>query len=753
AGLTVHLTPRRFVERPHSGWAFIYSAAFAISIPAILEIVFRIPVNAYLPPDQISGKLTLIYLLSAIPFYLAGLVFSGLFATYPGRMGKLYAWDLFGAGAGAILIILLMNLVGGESAPFYISALGFGAAALLGGKRWKTGLTLTVAALVLGLSNPDVGWLRILYSKGQPITNLEARYNRWNSFSRIMVIPYKLGTDAAPQTWCPSPNYLDLLPHRNPTGSKDENFLSIMIDDGASTPVVPFPGRDLNRVRYLKYDLTSLSHRLRGSGTTLVIGSGGGRDVLTGLAFGAERVDAVDINPLIFEAMNGPICEYAGDLYHHPQVKAYTSEGRAFARNHPRTYDLVQIAMIDTWAATTAGAYSLTENNLYTVEAFQDYIHALKPGGIISFTRFIFTPPRQALRLASIFLEAARREGITHPERCILVAKYESLATLMFKTEPFTSEEIHNFYADLKDLGFHLVYAPDSQPDPYFRRLVNDPNRIDFYRQYPYDIAPPTDDRPFFFNMLKMKNFLRVFEEREGQRFNYYATYTLVVVVIISILATLVFLVAPTALGRAGLERFPGQVHLLLYFIAIGLSYLMVESALLQRFVLLLEHPAYAASGVIAGLLISSGLGSYGWGKTREDRRGKLLNLGFTVIAFGLLFHIMFGSALIHAAIQWPMGVKILISILLIAPLGLVMGIPLPAGITAAGRYGPGTVAWCWALNGAASVVVSSLAVAIAMTRGFRITLTVSLATYLLAYLFISLFIRRQAAAERQEGG
>ncbi len=729
-----HLMPQRFSFDNIGIWAGRWSAAYAVSIILALWIVFRIPVNAYFAPNQVAWKLTVIYILSAVPFYFAGLVISGLFAALPQRIGGLYAWDLIGAGLGAVMMLLLMNYAGGESAGIYIAATGFVASALLSDKkRWKLPIILSVIALILGITNPSVGWLRILYTKGQPLKGLDIRYNRWNSFSRIMAIPFRPGTETA-YTWAPSPNYpLPIMPH-----------FSIMIDDGASTPVLPFDGKDLTPIEYVKYDLTALGHRLHGYGETLVIGSGGGRDVLVGLMLGAKRVDAVDINPLIFDAMNGPLAPFNGNLFRHPKVKGIVAEGRAFARRHPGSYDLLQVAMIDTWAATVAGAYSLSENTLYTVEAFEDYLNALKPGGILTFTRFFLYPPRQALRLVSIFLETADRMGIENPENCILVARFESLATLLFKREPFTEAEINKFKADLDDLGFDLIYAPDERPDKVFRTLIEIDDRTKFYRMYPFDITPADDNCPFFFNMLKMKDFLRVFELREGQKFNYYATYTLIVVLIISILATLLVLILPVLLKGGATIKFSGRWGLLLYFISLGLAYIMIEIALLQRFVLLLEHPAYAASGVVAGLLVSSGLGSMVWGRTDPVSRRRLLQIAFAFIGLALLFQVIFGSLVIHGLIHLSIFLKVLVAIVMIVPMGFAMGIPLPAGISVAGGRGSSTVAWCWALNGAASVVASSLAVALAMAYGFATVLGFAIVSYFSAYMLMMLIVLKR---------
>jgi len=734
AGLTVHKLPHKFRAETIGRWAPLWSSAYAVSLIVILLIAFRIPVNAYLAPDAIADRLAAIYILSAIPFYFAGLVFSGLFSSLPKIIGKLYAWDLIGAGVGAVIIIPLLNWAGGESGPFFIATAGLIAAALFTSSgKWKIPLGLALVALIFGFTNNSAHWLEIKYSKGQSLKGFDVKYNRWNSISRIMAIPFRPGTDAA-YTWAPSPNYpLPIMPH-----------LSLMIDDGAATPVLPFDGKDLGPINYLTNDLTSLAHRLHGDGKTLVIGCGGGRDVLTALMLGSKHVDAVDINPLIFDAMNGKLADFNGHLYHHPKVTGIVSEGRAFARRHPGEYDLLQVAMIDTWAATTAGAYSLSENSLYTIEAFEDYIRALKPGGMFTFTRFFFEPPRQTIKLVSLYLAAAERMGIAHPDSCILVAKYESLATVIFKKEPFTQKEISTFCSDLTNLGFDLVYAPNHRVNTYFKNLVESSNRDAFFARYAFDIRPNTDERPFFFNLLKMQDFLRVFEVKEGQRFNYYATYTLFVLLGLSALATIAVLILPTLFWGDKLEKYAGRGALLGYFIAIGLAYIMIETALLQRFVLFLEQPTYAASAVVAGMLIASGLGSMFWGITEGKRRPYLIKLAFIGIVVGMAVHIFLGYSLIHWLISLPLAVKTIIAALLVLPLGFVMGMPLPAALGAAGQKGSGTVAWCWAVNGAASVVASPLAVTIAMAKGFGSVMVIATICYMIAFwLLIRVLIGR----------
>lgn len=740
-GLTVHLKPQVFPREKVYDWSFWFSLGFSLFCVISLWVIFKIPVNAYSPIEDITPKLTAIYIISFIPFYFAGIVLAAIFSNFPEKMGQLYAFDLIGAGIGAVLVIPLMNIVGGESAVLYVSAIALVATSLLSGKRWKIALILGAVVLLLGFTNSHYNWIKIRYTKGMLVEDLDAVYDKWNSFSRVMVIPFRLGTDAAPQTWCPSPRYMHLVPTIPHKGVRHSDFFSIMIDDGASTPILPFDGKDYSKLQFLKYDLTSLAHRLRGDGVTLVIGSGGGRDVLTGLVLGAKRIDAVDINPLMFKILEGPLRDYSGDLFNHERVRGITAEGRAFARRNPLTYDLIQVAMIDTWASTTAGAYSLSENSLYTVEAFKDYLSALKPGGILSFTRFYFTPPREALRLASLFIETAEQLGMPDPSGSIMVAMYNDLSTLIFKKGSFSEEEIAQFTHDVEDMGFHLIYTPLFARDRNFHSLINARDKQAFYDNYPYDVSPPVDDSPFFFNMLKVRDFLKAFEEQEGLRFNYYATYTLVIVFILSIVATLVTLILPMLFQGAWVDKFPGRGYLLGYFVMIGLAYLLIEIALLQRFSLLLEHPAYAASAVIAGFLVSSGLGSLLWGNVSEDYRLKLFNGAFLTIILFMIIHIFGGGSLIYSIIHLPLWIKGIIAMLLILPLGFAMGIPLPAGITIAGQHSSSTVAWCWAVNGAASVLASSFAMVLAMSKGFSVVLKVGMFCYLMAFTFMSIII------------
>lgn len=731
SGLVVSGIPRRFRGEETHRWAPLYTSLFAFTLPLVLNIVFRIRVNPYLPPPEIGAQLSIIYIASTVPFFFAGLVICGLFSSAHQEMGRLYAGDLVGAALGAVLVIPFISWWGGETIVFFISALGLVAAFFFARFPQRPLFFLLICVMVaLGITNPAVGWVKMIYSKVYRLDQLDIRYNRWNAFSRVMVIPFRPGTDAA-YTWAPSPKYpLPAVEH-----------LSLMFDDGAASPVVPFDGVDLEKVRYLWYDLTALAHHLRGDGVTCIIGCGGGRDVLTAMLAGAKRVDAVDVNPLVFDAMNGVLATFSGNLYRHPNVRPIAAEGRSWARRHPNTYDLIQVAMIDTWAATVAGAYALSENSLYTVEAFKDFLRALKPNGLLTYTRFFFNPPRQALRLVSLYLKAAEELKIPHPEHNILVARHESLATLIFKNEPFTPEEVSLFHQSLWDLGFELVYSPVQRINPYFRALIESNSREDFYKRYPFDITPCTDERPFFFNLLKMKDFLQVFEIPEGQKFNYYATYILLVVLALSAIGTLMVLILPFLFGVVSLPPRWGM-KLGVYFLLIGLGYIAVETVIIQRFVLLLENPLTASGAVLAGILVSSGLGSYFYW-----RWGSPVDVGFLYKIFGLLLimlglHTFVGRFIIGQTLIFPTGVKVLLALALIFPLGFVMGIPMPMGLKVADKGGPGVVAWCWAINSAASVVASPLAVTLAISYGFAAVLRLTLVFYLLAGVILLLTMR-----------
>ena len=319
----------------------------------------------------------------------------------------------------------------------------------------------------------------------------------------------------------PPPRRLVAERHATPGPMPDSRFMDI--DSAASTPIIRFAG-DLASVAYLKSELTALGYHLAQPGfTALVIGPGGGRDLLSALVFGARRVDGVEINPIIAnDVMRDRFLDYSGRLYTRPDVRIYVEDGRSFVRRSPERYDVIQASLVDTWAATAAGAYTLTENSLYTVEAFDDYLDHLSDRGFLTITRWAL----DGVRLVSLAQEACARRGWNAADR-LAVVQHEKVATFILKKSPFTAAEVQLLQKVCDDLKFTVLYAPGLTPPERlaptgagqweaaadapndYARLILAADRQAFYAGYPLDITPTTDDRPFFFHTTKLKDQVR----------------------------------------------------------------------------------------------------------------------------------------------------------------------------------------------------------------------------------------------------
>ena len=373
----------------------------------------------------------------------------------------------------------------------------------------------------------------------------------------------------------------------------------------------------------------ALANVLRPHGDYAIIGPGGGVDVLRAVGNGSPSVTGIEINPIIANTiMRGRYADYTFHLYQQPEVHIHVTDGRSFVRNAQQQFDVVQMTLVDTWASTAAGAFALSENSLYTVEAFREYFEHLKPDGMIAITRWEFQQPREALRVVSVAMQALHEMGVANPAGNFIVVSEGHLdadgipVVVLAKRSAFTAEEVDQVKQHLAVYPkLFLLYAP---PDPAlaagnmparysasaesFSQLIqaNDPQK--FAERYPYDVSPVTDNAPFFFFTLKLDQILHPKALQRGIDWkSNLGVAVLGMVLVISLLAVLVFLVLPLAMGARGQQPRPLR---LLYFVAVGLGYILVEIAFIQRFVLFLGHPVYALTVVVFLLLLSSGAGS-----------------------------------------------------------------------------------------------------------------------------------------------
>ena len=666
-----------------------------------------------------SGTMTLalIYFASALPFFLSGTIVSAAVAKTVSRVDRVYFFDLMGAAAGCLVLVPFLNTFGGPntvlaSAIFFAAsaAIWFSLAGTLNGRVAAVALALAFVALVV--FNGKYRLIDIRYAKGMQVP--EEEFVKWNSFSRIGVHPDRYGGK------------------------------EIVIDGDASTAIAHYDFDRLSgedRFRLL-HQGPGLTYFIRPGAKVLIIGAGGGWDVSRALASGSRDITAVEINPVIATTvMRQRFAEYSRNLYFRPEVHVSVEDGRSFVRRSSEKYQILQATLVDTWASTAAGAFALSENNLYTTDAFRDYLSHLTPDGMLVFTRWGFEPPRESLRLLSLAVDALHSLGEAQPWSHVLVFRddteklngWGAQDTVMIFRQPISGGDLAQARLAIAGTRLHLIYSPADPSANEFGKLLRSSDPEAFRAAYPFDISPVDDDRPFFFYSVQPRdlwNFLR----GPGVAADYKINRALPLLfgsLAISLVATAVILLLPPLLLGARLPAEKGLRSSLLYFVCIGAGYILVQVALIQKFVLFLGHPTYALTVIIFSMLVSSGLGSFfsrrllpaaGRGRLAWVLTGVAAAVG--VVAFAAAPIGEFGMG-------WPLLLKMATTACLIAPVGFLMGMPFPTGMSRLEARYPRALQWAWSLNAAASVLGSAGAIFLAIYLGLRVTLLIGGAMYL----------------------
>jgi len=713
-GVFAHLFKSRL-----AGWELrqvttFCSATIAVVTAAVLEIVLHVPVSLQLTGGNFL-RLTILYTSSAVPFFLTGFEFSVLFARQPGRIPWLYGADLCGGALACLAVVPLLNWLGGPNAILCASLASAVAAVLWSPSTRSRFFTLALAvtmASVIAL-NHSGRLADIVWAKGVRRNNVE--FARWNAISRVEV---DRGTD----------------------GSR-----VIVIDADANTYIVNADPKQLKAAaaENLFSAPAGAVNALRPHGEYAVIGPGGGVDVVRALASGSPKVSAIEINGIIAKTiMRERYADFAFHLYQRPDVQLLVADGRSFIRNTRALYDVVEMTLVDTWASTAAGAFALSENNLYTSQAFKEYFAHLRPDGIIAVTRWEFREPREALRVVSVAADALHQLGSRDIAQHFMVVSEDELdedgvaVAVLAKKTAFTREEeqaVRQYLAKYPPL--QLLYSPSLPQDNAFSALIASNDPWAFTKNYPYNVSPVTDDAPFFFYTLKPERLLHL--GTSGESIDWKVNLGIAVLgmlVVISTLAVLTFLLLPLLFERTETRRLPSFLG---YFLAIGLGYVLVEVVLIQRFVLFLGHPTYALTVVIFLLLLASGGGSAASRTWMAD--GDRTWLPLMAIALALLAYLALLPMLLERSVGLGFPHKLVLSAALLLPLGFLMGMPFPNGLGALGHGATGsqslTVEWAWAMNAAASVLGSVLGIAIAIQFGLNATLGTAAAAYFVAWL------------------
>src|SRR6478609_3591138 len=723
----------RFSMRTLGAWLCLLNSIFIL---CSVEVVLHTPVSLEVTGRNF-GKLTIIYLAAAVPFFLTGLLFSVLFARSSAQIPQLYGADLAGGATACLAVVPLLNFIGAPNALLLASACMAVAAALWADqiKMRRVAYALATFFVLLIAANYSGKIIDVIYAKGVYRDPKWVEYSRWNAISRIEVDTHLGGRyvviDADATT-----AIMNVDPAR-------------WAQNGSATPTdTGLPSTSgFNWKKSLMSAAPSVANVLRPRGDFAIIGPGGGVDVMRAVANGSPSVTGIEINPTIANnVMRGRYADYSFHLYDQPQVHIHVQDGRSYIRNSREKYDVVQMTLVDTWASTAAGAFALSENNLYTIEAFREYFDHLKPDGMIAITRWEFKQPREALRVVSQGIEALHQVGVADPRQHFVVIADGGLdedgrpVLVLAKKSPFTPAEyaaVANHVRENPNLFWlnpTTEFAGLQSLPPAagaFRSLIesNDPAR--FAQGYAYNVAPVSDSAPFFFFTLKTRHVIENIMAGTGHGMDWRINLGVVVLgmlLIISILAVFAFLILPLALHRHRRNTPRTGIVALLYFITVGFGFILVEISLIQRFVLFLGHPTYALTVVVFLLLLSSGAGSVA-ARHRITNGAKVLPLLGLISAF-IVGNVVVLPWLLSAAVGLPFAIKLLISALVLAPLGFLMGMPFPTGLRLVK-----TVEWAWALNAAASVLGSVMAMIIAIHFGLTVTLLCAALAYLLAGL------------------
>jgi MFS family permease len=719
AGIYLYLRPKVIEGDRFAGALWRYGLLASISTGVALYLIVQQKVSLQLVSENLR-TLTLVYLLSAVPFFFAGLIVTAVVKRLQADMGRIYFFDLAGAAAGCLLLGVLLSLFGGINAVlvvavvFALSTICFqlSMAKQKGGKlRLGVSALLTLMGIGLVVYNMHKPLIRIPSVKGT--TEERVVFSKWNSFSRVTV--ERAGGD----------------------------YYWLKMDSSAATRIYSkeFANQGVKVIRrFSDARVAGLVYSLKRPGKALIIGPGGGADVIAALSFGIKDVTGVELNPIIAnDVMKGAFKDFNGGLYLRPEVNVLAGEGRSFIRSRDIRYSTIQATLVDTWAATAAGAFTLSENTLYTLDAFRDYLAHLQADGILTMTRWRNDPPREFLRLLVIGRAALDERGIKDHAAHFYVAADRRMATFLLKRKPFTPQEIAALDTYVAHAGLEPIHSPSGRRDNAYTRFLRLADWRGFVAAHEDDLRPPRDDRPFFFYTVKPSSLWRVFHNITRLTEHNLGLLMLLILLGLVLALVLVFFLLPLFLFRRDVLRSDrsGKARYLLYFLALGAGFITVEIALVQKFVLFLGHPSYALLVVLFSLLIFSGWGSYrvrnvaSSGLTREIMRS------FVVFGVVLVVYLFVLSPLFNLLVGLPISLRVVIAVVFIAPLGLYMGTFLPLGIQGAGERFGELVPWAWGLNGAASVFGSVLAIVLAMNLGFNATLVVGMVFYALGILAV----------------
>ncbi|MFH1312229.1 MAG: hypothetical protein ABIJ00_03300 [Candidatus Eisenbacteria bacterium] len=736
---------------------------FSLAIPFSLIVLCLTPMHI---EGSIMGlyAILLVAFVCMLPFYFSGIAITAVLTRYRLPIGKLYAADLAGASLGCLFVLGALGILDAPGVVIaggligVLAALGFG---WMGSSRRTRGLSVCILTVltflvVLGAVTPYGMRLAVVKGRVQDFNNI--LIEEWNSFSRVVV---RARSEGRPRILGGSPSA--------PEDLKLPMYRMSM--DGAAGTIL---GRfaSLEDIDYLRYDIANVAYHLRPGGSAYIIGVGAGKDIQSAILFGQERIVGVEINPIFIGLLKGRFREFAG-IADRNEVDLVVDEARSHLSRSEDSYSVIQMSMTDTWAATGAGAFSLSENALYTVEAWKICVDHLTDDGIFTVARWY--NPRdlgEAGRIVSLAVGTLLESGVTKPSDHIAMVTGRRIATLLMSKRPFEDTDIDALERSCSDMGFQLVIHPRRDPtNLVLKSIVTAASMPELERaisEWPLNYMPPTDDSPYFFNMLRLKHvFASIWLSTEDMPFidpsrtlvldagalrgNLIASRTLSRLILVLILLSVVTIIVPLSLGTQGGRSVVGGRQVLwsgaAYFCLIGAGFMFVEIALIQRLSVFLGHPIYALAILLFTIIASAGAGSMLSERLPLTRRPwvfvypVMIGLAVTAVRFIL-------PAMASHMVSSPMASRIPATVALLIPLGVLMGFAFPTGMRLVRTAKASQTPWYWALNGVFSVLSSAIAVFVSIYFGISTSLMIGM----VCYLALLLCIPGMLTASQQQG-
>lgn len=715
-------------------------ASLGFALATVFALLVQLTIVTSLPASVMSLVVWTEFAIAlALPFFFSGIVVSLALTRSAYPVGIVYGVDLLGAALGCLGALALLNLVSGPSAVLWIAVFGaagglcFARAGLddmpparpIVAKLFRHRMLVLGCLAAVAAANSLAEGIRPTIVKDTVEHPAAIAYEKWNSFSRVTV---GQSEKAAPVLWGPSPNFAP--------GQIEQRWMNI--DGGAGTAVYRFSG-DLGEVAFLRHDVTNLAYALPGLQTGAVIGVGGGRDLLSARLFGLSEVVGVEINPIFIDLLLRRFATYTA-LGRQPGVAFEIDEARSWFARTGRAFDIIQMSLIDTWAATGAGAFTLSENGLYTVEAWRIFLERLTAGGVFTVSRW-YAPGEvnETGRMVSLAVATLQSLGVAEPKRHLFMASSGPVATLVTSRSPLSEQALDALRKSAATYAFSILLDPQAPAaSPLLERIVSAADRETLQRatgdSY-LDLSAPTDARPFFFNQLRLD---RLFDQdlfamasRPGvYGGNLSATLTLAMLILISAVLVAVTIIVPLRSSVSDTALTP-TVAGTLYFALIGIGFMMVEIALLQRISVFLGHPVYALSVVLFSLILSTGIGSLVSERAQLDSNLRLIGWSVLTGAYLLALPSWLPEVLLQlesAGLLFRAGLAVLV----LAPAGFLMGFGFPTGMRLVSQIDARPTPWFWGINGAAGVLAASVAVLTSIEFGIDTTLRIGAVCYLL---------------------